>query len=102
MKLLDKESITVIRVEIVQRHEKCRSITIVDEPNVTNVSNTLKGMIPRQINISIDPLSSLPVVTVRCYTQKGGNTKSKKEYKSFTVTGMTPDEIKELFIKELS
>jgi hypothetical protein len=100
MKLYKHVPTTVVRVDIFERKIGCKTITVVEEDPFFVSEELQKILKNKTISITLNPLNSIHKVTVQCYRQEGLK-KEKGKYKSFTVNGLSIEEIKELFIKNL-
>ena len=100
MKLYKHVPITVVRVDIFERTVGCKTITIM-ETDPHYVADTLQDMLREElVTLTFNPLKKIHKVTVQCYRQEGLK-KEKGKYKSFTVNGLSIEEIKGIFIRNL-
>ena len=96
MKLFNFERPTIVRVDIFVKGE-CKTFSV-DETDSEKVRDELKNMLPKQVNISLNPTEPLSKVAVQCYEHTG---KEKGKNKRFTVYGLTVQEVYDIFMKKL-
>jgi len=95
MKLHKPEPINVIRVNIVSKGEKTESFTLSDCTQ-TEVLDKFKELLSTQ---KVTPFGNKTAINVR--EQYGGKNSGVGKSKSISLTGMTPKQVFDLFVKNI-
>lgn len=96
MKLFKVERPTIVRVDVFVKKE-CKTFTL-DERDACKVAQNLMAILPQTIECTHSPLVPLSRVTVQCYEHDG---KKKGKHKSFSVYGLSVEEVYNTFMVQL-
>lgn len=89
MKLFIPPSNTVVRIEIIERGNISKTITV-DERDSLVVSNNIKEMLNADFQVNLNPLSPPRKISIQIYDCVGGK---KGKFNTFTVYGVSVEEV---------
>jgi hypothetical protein len=97
MKLYKAPPTTVVRIEIIERGQKSKTITV-DERDSALVANNVKEMLDTEFTLSINPTIPSRKISIQCYDCVGNK---KGKFSTLTIYSISVDEVYNFIMKNL-
>lgn len=97
MKLFKAPPHTVVRIEIIERGKESKTLSV-EETDPVYVSESLKKMLNRGVNVNINPLEKQKPISIQCYACVGNK---KGKFSTFTTYTLNVEQIYNLIMLNL-
>lgn len=97
MKLFKAPPHTLVRIEIIERGKESKTLSV-EETDPVYVSESIKNMLKRGINVNINPLKKQNPISIQCYACTGSK---KGKFSTFTTYTLNVEQIYNLIMFNL-